>query len=110
VSGERPFSAAAKLTPLGFTRFATHGFSPFLLQCCETTARLMAKTIQHLKPLLHFLESSVLVIKLFLRELLDAPQHLLKRLLRVNEDRPLSVAEDKIVSGLMPVGLTLTGT
>ena len=65
--------AAAKLTPLGFARFAAHGFSPFLFQGSKTTARLMAKTRQHLKPLLRFLKSSVLAIKLLLLELLDTP-------------------------------------
>ena len=103
-------TATAKLTPLGFMRFAVHGFGPFLLQCCETTARLVAKTIQHLKQLLCFLKSSVLAIKLLLFELLDTFQHLLKRLLGVNENRPLAVAEDKVVRRLMPVGLALTGT
>ena len=66
-------TAAAKLTPLGFARFAAHGFSPFLFQGSKTTARLMAKTRQHLKPLLRFLKSSVLAIKLLLLELLDTP-------------------------------------
>jgi len=68
-----PVPAAAKLTPLGFARFAAHGFSPFLFQGSKTTARLMAKTRQHLKPLLRFLKSSVLAIKLLLLELLDTP-------------------------------------
>jgi hypothetical protein len=51
-------------------RFAVHGFGPFLLQCGETTARLVAKTIQHLPQVLCFLQSSVLAIKLLLLELL----------------------------------------
>jgi hypothetical protein len=63
-----------------------------------------------LKLVLRFLKSSVLAIKLLLFELLDAFQHLLKRLLGVNENRPLAVAEDKVVRRLVPVGLALTGT
>ena len=103
-------SAAAKLTPLGFAGFAAHGCSPFLLQGGETTARLVAKPRQHLQPLLRCVKPSILLIKVVLLELLAALQHLLKRLLRVNEDRPLPVAEDKVVRGLMPVDLTLAGT
>jgi hypothetical protein len=74
-----------------------YGFSPLLFQGSKTTARLMAKAIPHLQLLLCFLKSSVLALKVLLLELWDALQPLRKRLLRVNEDRPLAGAEDQVV-------------
>jgi len=68
----------------------------------------VAKTIEHFEPLLCFEKPCLLLIIRFLLELLDAMQYLFKGFLRVNENRPLAVAQDEVVSGLAAIDLALT--
>ncbi|MCA1606972.1 MAG: hypothetical protein LC775_16225 [Acidobacteria bacterium] len=69
----------------------------------------MAKTIEHLEPVLRFEKACLLLIKLGLIKLLTAPQDLLIGFGGINENRPFTVADDKLMDGFAALDLTLPG-
>ena len=83
---------------------------PLFFQFFKTTARVVTKTVLHLKSVLDFEKLSILFIKLGLIELLDSMQDLLKGFVGINQYSPLAVADDKLVHRLAAMNLALAGT
>jgi hypothetical protein len=69
----------------------------------------VAKAIEHLEPVLHFAKACLLLIKLGLVKLLTALQDLFVGFRWVDEDRPFTRAEDKLMDGLATMSLPLSG-
>jgi hypothetical protein len=78
-----------------------------LFQLLETAARPVAKTVEHLEPVLRFEKACPLLIKLGLIKLLAAPQDLLIGFGGVNEGRPFTITDDKLMDRFAALGLTL---
>jgi hypothetical protein len=92
-----------------FLGFVVNSLSPLVLQCFETATRPVAKTIQHLEPVLHFAKACLLLIKLGLVKLLTALQDLFVGFRWVDEDHPFTIADDKLMDGLATMSLPLSG-
>jgi hypothetical protein len=76
VAKELSETARTKLTPQGLLSFTMYRVSPFLFEGGETSARMVAKAVQHTQPLLRVLKTGVLTIEVGLGESLDAREHL----------------------------------
>lgn len=69
----------------------------------------MTKAIQHLEPVLGFLKACIFLIKPCLVKLPQAVQELVVGLGGVDEERPFSIAEDKLVDRFTALDLPLAG-
>jgi len=68
---------------------------------------MMPKPIQDLELALRFEKARVLAIKLGLVKLLNTLQHLVEGLRGIQEDRPLTIAQDEFMHGLATMNLPL---
>ena len=93
-----------------FLVFTANRLGPLLFQVLETAARPMTKTMKHLESLLRFEKAGMFLVKLGLVKLLKAMQELLVGLGGINEDGPFTIADDKLMDGLVALNLTLSST
>jgi len=70
----------------------------------------MTKAIQHVEPVLGFLKACIFLIKPCLVKLPKAVQDLFVGLGGVDEKRPFTIAEDKLVDGFPALDLPLAGS
>ena len=110
MTGVAFFISNRKIPPTRqFLGNSANSIVPLLLQLVEATTGVMPKAIDHMNTLLGLKKSSIGGIKIRLVKCLKATQDLIKSFIGINEDGPLTIAQDKLVHRFSAMNLTLAG-